>query len=301
MNRRRFLTLSACAAWPLRASAAPQEWRGRAMGADVTLRLRGAGPAQARAFFTEAARLLAHVDSQFSLHRNSDLARLNRDGSLRFPDDDMLALLELSDELHRATGGMFDPTVQPQWLARARGENEEAARALTGWQRVERSPREIRLRRPGMALTLNGIAQGWAADRLAGAAARHDLTDLLIDTGEIRAIGARGWRAGLADAQGRLHRQIVLRSRAVATSSPEGTRIGPGHAPHILAADGRAPLWDTISVSAPSAALADGLSTALCLMSRQAMDAALRRLPQCRLELALPRKNAAEKPDSAAI
>ncbi|MFD2440281.1 hypothetical protein ACFSS8_09800 [Paracoccus kondratievae] len=50
MNRRRFLLVTACAALPARAWAAPQEWRGRAMGADVTLRLRGASPTQARSF-----------------------------------------------------------------------------------------------------------------------------------------------------------------------------------------------------------------------------------------------------------
>ena len=48
---------------------------------------------------------------------------------------------------------------------------------------------EIRLARPGMALTLNGLAQGFAADRLAEVAARHGLTDVLIDTGEARALG----------------------------------------------------------------------------------------------------------------
>lgn len=78
MKRRRFLTLSACATLPLAAGlrparAAPQEWRGQAMGADVTLRLEGAGTAQARAFFAEAGRLLAHVEGQFSLHRDSTL------------------------------------------------------------------------------------------------------------------------------------------------------------------------------------------------------------------------------------
>lgn len=81
MKRRRFLSLSACAMLPaigLRAAPAlPQEWRGAAMGADVTLRLHGAGTAQANGFFTEARRLLAHVENQFSLYRESDLMRLN--------------------------------------------------------------------------------------------------------------------------------------------------------------------------------------------------------------------------------
>ena len=292
IGRRRFLTLCAgAAALPQSAWAAPQEWRGQAMGADVTLRLNGASPAQARAFFAEAQRLLAHVEDQFSLHGDSDLARLNRQGWLRFPDQDMLALMALSERLHDVTGGAFDPTIQPLWLTRAMGGDEGAARALTGWRGVEWSQQEIRLTRPGMALTFNGIAQGLAADRLAGAASRHGLTDILIDAGETRAMGPRDWRAGLADARGRIHRHIALRERALATSSPMGTRIGPRGGAHILAADGRPPLWDTISVSAPDAALADGLSTALCLMPAPAARKALAELPDCRIELAIPAEN----------
>ena len=299
MNRRRFLTLTGCAAlpltaWALPARAAPQDWHGRAMGADVTLRVNGASPAQARAFFAEAERLLAHVENQFSLQRDSDLMRLNRLGWLRFPDRDMLALMALSDRLHRATGGAFDPTIQPLWLARAQGGDEDVARALTGWQGVEWSQDRISLPRPGMALTFNGIAQGLAADLLAEAARRHDLTEILIDAGETRAMGPRDWRAGLADAQGRVHRHIALRERGLATSSPMGTRIGPNGAAHILAANGSLPLWDTISVSAPQAALADGLSTALCLMPASAARKALADLPDCQIELAIPAENIAQ-------
>ncbi|MBU3028707.1 FAD:protein FMN transferase [Paracoccus marinaquae] len=287
MNRRRFLILTACAAALPRAGlAATDEWRSRAMGADVTLRLQGASAVQARAFFAEAARVLAHVESLFSLHRASDLQRLNRIGGLRFPADGMIELLALSDRLHRITGGVFDPTIQPLWLARAGGTDE--SRAVTGWQGVSWSDREVSLARPGMALTFNGIAQGWAADQLAAAAARHDLTDLLIDTGEVRALGSHGWRAELADARGRVHQRLILSARALATSSPSATRIGPRQMPHIMAHDDRPPLWDTISVSAPQAALADGLSTALCLMTPEEAVRAMAQLPECRIELQIP-------------
>ncbi|WP_347266654.1 FAD:protein FMN transferase [Paracoccus sp. (in: a-proteobacteria)] len=282
MNRRRFLMLAACAALPHRA-AALETWRGQAMGADVSLRLAGASPAQARGFFDAATRELAHVESLFSLHRDSDLVRLNRDGRLRFPAEGMLELLALTERLHRATGGMFDPSVQPLWLARATGRDEAAARRLTGWQEVEWSAQEIRLGRPGMGLTFNGLAQGWAADRLARAAARHDLTEVLIDCGELRALGP--WEAGIADAGGGVLRRITLSDRALATSSPSGTRIGPRDLPHIIAPDGRMPLWRTVSVSAPEAAVADGLSTALCLLGRDAAEAAAAQFPGAGIEL----------------
>lgn len=285
--RRRFLALSACAlALPRAASAAgAQTWRGVAMGADVVLRVEGAEARAARAFFAEAARSLRAVERVFSLHRGSDLARLNALGRLGHPPADLVTLLDLAGRVHDATGGAFDPTVQPLWQAHRLGEAEAPAAALMGWPEVAVSPAEIRLPRPGMALTLNGIAQGFAADRLATAARRHGLTKVLIDAGETRALGPRNWRARIAAPDGRPLRELTLRERALATSAPFGTRIGPqGDRPHILDPRGKAPQWSLASVSAPEAALADALSTAFCVMDRPAIDRALAAFPQARLE-----------------
>lgn len=283
--RRRFLALSACAlAFPARA-AAPQTWHGTAMGADVSLRVEGAELAAARAFFAEAARSLRAVEAVFSLHRGSDLMRLNAIGRLGYPPADLVALLGLAGRVHDATGGAFDPTVQPLWQARRLGAAEAPAAALIGWPEVAVSSAEIRLPRAGMALTLNGIAQGFAADRLAEVARRHGLTDVLIDAGETRALGARDWRAAIAAPDGRILRELTLRDRALATSAPFATRIGPsGDRPHILDPHGGGPRWALASVSAPEAALADALSTAFCVMDRPAIHAALAAFPKARLE-----------------
>lgn len=293
MTRRRFLALSACAtALPGRAAppVAPPvaRWRGVAMGSVATLTLSGLDDHAARPIFARVEAELARIEARFSLHRDSALTRLNRDGRLAWPGAEILELFSLADAVHAATGGAFDPSVQPLWRAIAEGRDPGPARAALGWAGVEVSAREIRLARPGMALTFNGIAQGLAADLLADAARRHDLSDLLIDSGEIRALGPRDWQAGLADAGNRVRRRIALRNRALATSSPRGTLIGPAGAPHIIASDGRRTVWDTVSVSAPSAALADGLSTALCLMSPAETEIALAELPDCRIEMAIP-------------
>ena len=288
--RRRFLALSACAltAGPASASA-PHRWQGVAMGADVTLRVEGADARAARAFFAEAARVLRSIDATFSLHRGSDLARLNALGRLNRPSADMVALLTLADRVHHATGGAFDPTVQPLWQARRFGKDEQRATALLGWPDVSVSEVEIHLSRKGMALTLNGVAQGFAADRLADVARRHDLGDVLIDAGETRALGPRHWHAAIVATDGRRVRDLMLRERALATSAPLGTRIGPsGDRPHILDPRGNAPRWSLASVSADEAALADALSTAFCVMERAAIDRALTAFPDSRLEALEP-------------
>jgi thiamine biosynthesis lipoprotein len=180
--------------------------------------------------------------------------------------------------------------VQPLWLARASGGPESAAKALTGWERVRFDAGGVTLARPGMALTLNGVAQGYITDRIADLLARRGFGDVLVDMGEVAARGqagdGTGWRAGIATPEGRITQRLTLRDRALATSAPFGTRL-TGGAAHILDPGGRTPTSRLVSVSAPRAALADGLSTALCLLDAEEMLRALARFEGARLEVAL--------------
>lgn len=287
MNRRRFLTLTACALAPRAAAADVVEWQGTGFGAALALRLVGTDARSAQRTFHRVAAEIARIEGAFSLHRDSALVRLNRDGRLAWPSDDFRTLLALCDRVHEATAGAFDPTVQPLWLAEGGEGDVVAARAAIGWDRVGLSAGEIRLA-PGQALTLNGIAQGWAADRIAALLRSEGYTDALIDMGEVQALGHRqdgaAWTAGIAAPDGRLLAETRLMNRALATSSPRGTLIGGGQ-PHILGPAGQPPLWSTVSVSAPKAAVADALSTAFCLMDRPAMEAALYAFPGARIEI----------------
>ncbi len=293
-SRRRFLTVAAAAlSAPRAALAAPApEWRGRALGASARVVLVGAEPAEARRIFASVERVLATVEAQFSLHRDSALVRLNRDGRLARPGADILDLFHVAGAVNGATGGMFDPTIQPYWRAVASGGDTGRARALVGWDGVRIAEDEIRLARPGMALTMNGIAQGWATDRIAALLRAHGFGDVLVDIGEVVALGRRPaggpWRAAVALPDGTQVSRLDLTDRALATSAPMGTRIGPdGTRPHILAPDGREALWRLASVSATRAALADALSTAFCLMDRRAIASALAAFPEARLEALL--------------
>lgn len=285
MNRRRFLTLSAAALLPAPGHAATlTEWQGTGLGTALSLRLLGADPRHARQTVLRVETEIARIESLASLHRDSALTRLNRDGRLAWPSPDLLDLLTLAGQVHAATGGAFDPSVQPLWLALANGTDPDEARRRIGWHGVRLSPEEVHLD-PGQALTLNGIAQGWAADRIAALLRAQDFTGALIDMGEIATLGdldGSGWPARIASAEGRMLADTRLSDRALATSSPRGTLVN-GHS-HILGPQGQPPLWDTVSVSAPSAAVADALSTAFCLMDRPAIDAALADFPAARLE-----------------
>src|SRR5690606_30853106 len=92
--------------------------------------------------------------------------------------------------------------------------------------------------------------------------------DILVDTGELRALGGApdggAWPVRLETGE-----RLALRQRALATSAPLGTTFDEaGRDGHILdPATGRpAPSqWRAVSISAPSAAIADALATAACL------------------------------------
>ena len=248
-------------AGPAMAATAVRRWRGVALGAEAELELRGPDAATGPAL-TAALEEVARMEGLFSLYRDSALTRLNRDGVLSVPDPAFADLMALCDRVHGLTGGLFDPTVQPLWLALAEGGDVTAARARVGWDRVRRDGGAVRLG-AGQALTLNGIAQGFAADRVAAVLRGHGLSDVAVDLGE-RVVVGPARRLGLVDPDAGLVGMVTVRDGAVATSSPGATLASAGG--HILHPAGGVPLWSSVCIEAEHAALADGLSTAGCLM-----------------------------------
>lgn len=266
MRRRRALSvLAAAALLPAAATTKAAAERRVALGAETELTLFGPPAATARARRRAWAEM-ARMEALFDLHDPaSALARLNATGRLDAPPRELLEVLALCDRLQRATAGRFDPTVQPLWRALATGGDVEAARGLVGWDGVRWDEGGVTLG-PRQQLTLNGIAQGYATDRVTAILTEEGLTRALVEMGEFRALGGP-FRLGVEDpAHGRLG-QVTLDGAACATSSP-GAMTLPGGESHILDpqnAPGGGAIWSTVSVTAPSAALADGLSTALCL------------------------------------
>ncbi|WP_077965640.1 FAD:protein FMN transferase [Ensifer adhaerens] len=278
LTRRRLIAISAVLATApaiARANATTRFWTGQALGARASIRIEHPG---ADAI---VARVMAEIDrleNVLSLYRpHSALSRLNRDGHLQDPPFELLECLSLADAVHRASGGRFDPTVQPLWTlwaqSAANGTRPGPAdvarvRGNVGWGKVKLEAAAITLR-PGMALTLNGIGQGYVADRVAVLLDAEGLTDILIDTGEFRALGGQpgggGWPVRLESGE-----RLPLRQRAVATSAPLGTTFDQGARDgHILDPVTGMPApanWRSVSISAPSAAIADALATAACLM-----------------------------------
>lgn len=267
--RRRVLTILAGAALAPRWAGAA-EWQGRALGAEARILIRN-GAASA-ALLTEVLAEIDAIEQVFSLYRNSQLTRLNRD-CCGPATPAMAGALDLALRVHRATDGLFDPAVQILWRQRAEGAAPVTLRPFGG---LRRQGGQLRLA-PGQALTLNGIAQGIATDRVAMLLARRGLRDVLVDLGEARALGG-DFRLELADPQAGVLGRLTLRAgRAVATSSPGAMILADGQG-HIMGPQGQLPRWSTVSVEADSAAMADAASTAFVLMDRAQIERAARAL-----------------------
>lgn len=294
ITRRRALFIGAACLGGLaipaaQAAAAPAVvscWRGNALGAHATIELVGVEQDRAWVLFEEIENELARLERIFSLYRtDSSLVRLNAEGRLLEPPAELLEVLSLAAAVHRQTGGLFDPSVQP--LFKLYAEHFSAGGSSSGPSHAEMQDclgrvgfgavgfdsQEIQFARPGMALTLNGIAQGYISDRITGLLRAKGLGNMLINMGEIVTVGSgpdqSGWRVGLGTTD-RARDVLILADRAVATSSVTGTvldrngRIGHIFHPRLGAV---APSNAIVSVVDMTAARADALSTAAALMS----------------------------------
>ncbi|CAO3460535.1 FAD:protein FMN transferase (EC 2.7.1.180) @ FAD:protein FMN transferase NosX (EC 2.7.1.180) [Azospirillum argentinense] len=308
-TRRRFLGIAAAAAGlallpgGLRAAGAPvRTWRGVALGADSVLQLAHPDPAEADRLIALCLEEVARLERVFSLYRtDSALARLNRDGVLDAPPADLVRLLSEAAAFSRRTDGAFDPTVQPLWQLYAghfarpgadpAGPPEavlRAARELVDHRKLRVEPGRIAFAGRGMAVTLNGIAQGYVTDRVSERLRAEGMTDVLVDLGEIRALGhhpsGRPWSVGLADplVDGRNAGTLEIADRAVATSGGYGTPFDPaGRFTHLFdpATGGCAREWLAVTVLAPDATTADALSTALSVAPEARAAVLLDRFP----------------------
>ncbi len=305
VNRRRFLSIAASCAvmgsMPVRlalaatpVSPAPVVWKGSAMGALASMTLVHPDRSYAQSMIARCVAEIDRLESVFSLYRpDSALSRLNSTGVLAEPPSELVELLSFSLSLAQASKGAFDPTVQPllslyfQHFAKpgasSAGPSASAiaqARQRIGFADVEVDTRRIRLGRPDAAITLNGVAQGFVTDRVADLLHASGFGNVLIDLGEGRALGrgpdGKPWRAAVSDPSkpDRTLFELSLgsdqgQSPALATSGGYGTRFGSDPLVHHLMdpRSGRsANHYGSVSVVAPRATLADGLSTTLSIV-----------------------------------
>ncbi len=264
---------------------------GVAFDTSVALTIVGLEDGEANRALDAGFKEIRRLERVASLTRpGSDIRRLNAAGRLANPDPALLDMLQVADQVHRATEGAFDVTVQPLWILydayAKRGEwpsDEQSApaRALIGQADVTFNGEEIAFARPGMAITLNSLTHGYAADCVARVLAECGVKQAFVDTGEMETLGGgaagKTWTAAIQHPR---HRDCLLgtlpMTGCLATAGDYQYYWSEDYSRnHILdPRNGASPAsFASVSVIARSAVLADALSTAVCVVGpNKALD-----------------------------
>ena len=250
-----------------------------AMGTSMSLRAAHVQAGVAERALDAAIADIRSVEDQMSLFRpDSAICQLNRSGVLAHPHPDLLDILRTAQQVSARSQGAFDVTVQPLWLAfqtaKEQGRLPSAAEVavacrLVGWHGLHVTPERLQLQRPGMGITLNGIAQGFAADKVKTRLQAFGIQHALIDTGEFAALGrpahAGDWTLGVANPRDAhcLLAGIALQGRCVATSADDQCSFSADHVNHHIfdPRTGYSPTaLSSVSVMAASAVQADAIT-----------------------------------------
>lgn len=233
--------------------------------------------------------LLIDLDRELSAtDPESKLSGLNGSGAVS--DRALADLVRRSADLSRRTGGALDLSLLPAsrlWgfpskLYRVPDpEALEALRSRIGMDKVSVTEEEILLT-DGAQLDLGAVAKGWAADRCREILEENGVSGILALGGNIQTVGKKpdgtDWRIGIQDPEDPAKNRLVLTlagTHAVVTSGDYQrafTENGVTYC-HILDPQTLSPVQNSlrsVTVVADEGFLADGLSTALFVMGREA-------------------------------
>ena len=267
-------------------------WHERAMlgfGTTLWLRAGHANTAQLDAALDAAVLALRAIESEMSLFNpDSAVSRLNATGVLHKPSAHLRAVLAWSAHVSRRSAGAFDITMQPLWKVWADAQALQRlpskravmqAQKHVKWHAVEVTADTVRLNLKGMGVSLNGIAQGYAADVVREVLQAHDIRHAQIDAGETtllgQAPGGKPWTLGL-ESVNQPSPVLAMDGRAIATSSDAHTAFSADHVNHHILNPhtGYSPAhWASVTVLAPCCVMADALTKVFFMKSPQELHA----------------------------
>lgn len=250
----------------------------------------------------EAMATIDELESQLSIYRDdSEVSRINREAVNRAVEVEcsLFELLQRAIAISSATSGAFSVAcgqlVSAWKSSRVAGRvpRPEELQPLINRNcgadfELDSARSSIRFLQPRVQLDLGAIGKGFAIDCVAGSVLQAGISDFLFHAGQSSVIAhgqclgdsdaAIGWRVGISHPT--LDRTrlatIELRDQALATSGNgrQGYFHGGKRYGHIL--DPRTGLpaerWLSATVVAPTATLADALSTAFFVMESNEID-----------------------------
>ena len=238
--------------------------------------------------------ILASADREMSTWRDdSEISRFNAwTATSPFAVSPALSVVVRNAlDVSRRSGGAFDITFSPLfdlWGFGRHGATRlpapadiDATRARCGWTNLEVTDDGSLVKHiPGLEVTLNAIGPGATADRIAFFLEAQGISNLYVDIGGesvARGVNAKGepWRIGIerpTDEGDPLVRIVPLSNQAIATSGDYRNFVtdeNGGTFSHIFDARIGRPATSrvaSVTIVAPSATLADALSTTLFAM-----------------------------------
>jgi thiamine biosynthesis lipoprotein len=273
------------------------------LGTMVNLTVVGDDREAAEAAVTATLDRMSGLESLLSRHREeSEVSRLNRTGRLATASAELVECLRLSERVSRLGDGAFDVTIQPLLdLYRRRLEEHhelpspeevERVRERVGHRALRLEGRTVSLDRRGMAITLDGVGKGYVVDEAVAVLEGRGFPNVLVEAGgDLLANGERRpgepWRIGIRSPRPglpKLQTRIDARSRAVTTSGDYMQPFTPDLTQHHILdpRTGRSsPELASATVMAPTAALADALSTLAMTLGPGRSRELLEDLPEC--------------------
>ncbi len=200
-----------------------------ALGTIATIVLETSPSTDVQALFRGADSLLCLIESETGRFPGQGVYELNERGSASLSElnPHLLRLLAVSDSLHEATGGLFDPTagalvetwgfphnpVVPESSAIA------AALLVTGWNAVVFRNDSIILPE-GAKLDFGAVAKGYAVDMVYEYLFSRGVLSCLVEIGgEVRCGGERLWRVAVRHPRNEAYIAVYeMDSGALATS-----------------------------------------------------------------------------------
>jgi len=220
------------------------------------------------------------------LNRFSDtslVSSLNKQYRVAAPAD-IIELVELCDSISHMTDGLFDISVAPYMELWGYYQHEYQApdshsiqllKRQVDYQKIITTEDSIFIQ-PFMKIDFGGIAQGYAADRVAMILRDHRIKSALINIGgEIVAIGRspeqRRWRIGIKHPREQgIIETVEIEDHAVSTSGDyeKFFVVEQKRLPHIIDPTTGYPAqgFASVTIFAKSAAFADAIATATAIM-----------------------------------
>ena len=240
-------------------------------------------------------RLEEVVNIASTFDETAEAFKLNQDGYIESPSDELLELINMSIDYSELTGGSFDITCQPLlelWEYKPDAEKQfweldeatqqaqiDEAIKLVGSENIVVTENKISFQKAGVKITLGGIAKGYAVDEALKVIKKTGIRYALIDAGgDISTLGSKPegelWQVALVNPDDTSQSLATFRvsDKSIATSGNYERYFDPEkEVHHILNPKTGYSASGCISVTiiAKSCTQADALATGVFVMGAE--------------------------------